>query len=397
MHMNTYDVIVLGGGAAGLMCAAEAATRGRKVLVFEQGQKPGPKILVSGGGRCNFTNIYAKPSNYYSSNPDFVNEALSGFKPKNFITLVKERRISYHEKKDGQLFCDKSAKEIIDLLVTRAETSGVNLLLNQKVQQVTHQNRVFTIHVDNETYQSSQLVVATGGLSWPQLGATDLGFQIANQFGLKVIEPAPALVGLLFPSQEMIRFKDLAGIHLRVRVSCGSWEMEEDIMITHKGLSGPVILNTSLVWKPGQEIVINWVPEFTVESTYRQLKKDKTAGGRGEFRVWLSERIPRRLAERIAWNAEARGSWAKLSDERLLALATDIHAYRFIPADTFGYRMAEVMKGGVDTREFSPKTMECLKVPGLFFIGEVLDVTGQLGGFNFQWAWSSGWAAGQAL
>src|SRR5665213_1189510 len=397
MPMNTYDVIILGGGAAGLMCAAEAATRVRKILVLEKSQRPSPKIRVSGGGRCNFTNIYAKPSNYISSNPDFVNEALGGFKPKNFIALVKEHRISYHEKKDGQLFCDKSAEEIIDLLVTRAETSGAKLLLNQKIQRVTHQNAIFTVQVESETYQSSRLVVATGGLSWPQLSATDLGFQIANQFRLKVIEPSPALVGLLFPPQEMIRFKDLAGIHLRVGVSCGSWEMEEDIMITHKGLSGPVILNASLVWRPGQEILINWVPELTVESTYLQLQKDKAAGGRGEFRVWFSERIPHRLAERIAWNAEARGSWAELSDERLLALATAIHAYRFVPADTFGYRMAEVMKGGVDTREFSPKTMECLKVPGLFFIGEILDVTGQLGGFNFQWAWSSGWAAGQAL
>jgi predicted Rossmann fold flavoprotein len=396
MPMNN-DVIVLGGGAAGLMCAAEAASRGRKVLVLEQGHRPGPKILVSGGGRCNFTNIYAKPSNYYSSNPGFVNEALASFKPKTFIALVKERRVAYHEKKDGQLFCDKSAKDIIDLLVARAETNGAKLLLNQKVQQITRQNGMFTVQVDNETYQSSRLVVATGGLSWPQLGATDLGFQIAKQFGLKIIEPSPALVGLLFPPQEMNRFNDLAGIHLRVGVSCENRKMEEDIMITHKGLSGPVILNASLVWKPGLEIVINWVPELTVESTYRQLKKDKATGGRGEFRVWFSERIPRRLADRIAWNAEARGPWPKLSDERLLALATDIHAYRFVPADTFGYRMAEVMKGGVDTREFSPKTMECLNIPGLFFIGEILDVTGQLGGFNFQWAWSSGWAAGQAL
>jgi predicted Rossmann fold flavoprotein len=397
MPMNSYDVIVLGGGAAGLMCAAEAAVRGRKVLILEQGHRPGPKILVSGGGRCNFTNIYAKPSNYYSSNPGFVNEALSAFKPKNFITLVKERRISYHEKKAGQLFCDKSAKEIIDLLVNRVETSGAKLLLNQKVQQVTYENDVFTVKVENETYHAKRLVVATGGLSWPQLGATDLGFQVAKQFKLKIIEPAPALVGLNFQPGEIDRFKDLAGIHLQVGISCGKWNMVEDIMITHKGLSGPVILNASLVWEPGQEIIINWVPELTVELTYRQLKKDKAAGGRGEFRVWFSERIPRRLAERIAWNAEARGSWAELSDKRLLALATDIHAYRFIPADTFGYRMAEVMKGGVDTREFSPKTMECLKVPGLFFIGEILDVTGQLGGFNFQWAWSSGWACGRAV
>jgi predicted Rossmann fold flavoprotein len=395
--MNSYDVIILGGGAAGLMCAAEAAARGRKVLVLEQGRRPGPKILVSGGGRCNFTNIYTKPSNYYTANPGFVNEALNGFKPKNFIALVKECRIPYHEKKDGQLFCDKSAKEIIDLLVTRAETNGAKLLLDQKVQQVSRMDKIFNVLVENVTYQTTCLVVATGGLSWPQLGATDLGFQIARQFGLKIIEPSPALVGLHFRPREMGRFKDLAGIHLRVGVSCGDWNMEEDIMITHKGLSGPVVLNVSLVWEPGQEIVINWVPELTVKSTFQQLKKDKTAGGRGQFRVWLSERIPRRLAERIAWNAEARGSWAELSDEQLLALATEIHSYRFIPADTFGYRMAEVMKGGVDTREFSPKTMECLKVPGLFFIGEILDVTGQLGGFNFQWAWSSGFACGRAV
>jgi predicted Rossmann fold flavoprotein len=395
--MNTYDVIVLGGGAAGLFCAFEAATRGRKVLVLEQGHRPGPKILVSGGGRCNFTNLYAKPSNYYCSNPDFVNNALSQFKPKHFIALVKDRRIPYHEKKDGQLFCDKSAKDIIDLLVHRTEASGAKLLLNQKIQNVAHSNGLFTVQVKDQAYQASRLVIATGGLSWPQLGASDLGFKIAQQFGLKIIEPSPALVGLAFPEKEMIRFKDLAGIHLRVGVSCGDWKMEEDIMITHKGLSGPVILNASLVWEPGHEIVVNWVPELTVEETFQQLKKDKSSGGRGEFRVWFSERIPRRLAERIAWNAEARGPWAELSNERLLALAKDIHAYSFIPTETFGYRQAEVMKGGVDTKEFSSQTMECLKVPGLFFIGEILDVTGQLGGFNFQWAWSSAWAAGQVV
>jgi hypothetical protein len=229
------------------------------------------------------------------------------------------------------------------------------------------------------------------------LGASDLGLKLARQFDLKIIEPSPALAGLLFPEREMERFKDLAGVHLRVGVSCGKWKMVEDIMITHKGLSGPVMLNASLYWKPEQEIEVNWVPEFNVESTYEKLKKDKAAGGRGQFRVWLSERLPRRLAERIAWNAGARGAWSALSDERLLALARDIHAYRFVPADTFGYRMAEVMRGGVDTREISRETMEVKKVPGLYFIGEVLDVTGQLGGFNFQWAWASGWAAGQAV
>jgi predicted Rossmann fold flavoprotein len=395
--MNTYDVLVLGGGAAGLLCASEAAARGRKVLVLEQSKKPAPKILVSGGGRCNFTNIYAKPSNYVSSNPGFVDDALSRFKPKHFIALVKERRIAYHEKKDGQLFCDTSAKEITELLVAKTEAAGAKLLLNQKVEKVGHADGVFTVQTSDATYSASRLVVATGGLSWPQLGASDLGLKIAEQFGLRIVEPAPALAGLNFPPREQERFKDLAGIHLRVGVSCGNWKMEEDIMITHTGLSGPVILNVSLVWEPGKEIVVNWVPENTVEQTFEQLKRDKAAGGRGKFRVWFSERIPKRLAERIAWNAEARGPWAELPDERLLALARDIHAYRFVPQDTFGYRMAEVMKGGVDTREFSSSTMECLKVPGLFYIGEVLDVTGQLGGFNFQWAWASGFVAGQVV
>ncbi len=395
--MKPYDVIILGGGAAGLMCAHEAALRGRKVLVLEQNPKPAPKILVSGGGRCNFTNLHAAPSNYVSTNPAFVQAALSRFTPKDFIALVQARSIPFHEKKDGQLFCDKSAKDIIELLVSRAEDRGVEILLGQKVGEVAHSEGGFSVHSNGETFAAPRLVVATGGLSWPQLGASDLGFKIARQFGLKVIEPAPALVGLAFPEKEMARFKDLAGVHLRVGVSCGDWNLVEDLMITHKGLSGPVMLNASLYWKPGREITVNWVPELTVESTYKQLKKDKTEGGRGKFRVWLSERIPRRLAERIAWNAEARGPWAALTDERLMALARDIHAYRFVPADTFGYRMAEVMRGGVDTREISRETMEVRKVPGLFFIGEVLDVTGQLGGFNFQWAWASGFVAGQAV
>ncbi len=393
--MKSYDVVILGGGAAGLMCASEAAGRGRKVLVLEQSPKPAPKILVSGGGRCNFTNLQAAPANYVTANPSFVQTALSRFTPKDFVALVQARSIPYHEKKDGQLFCDKSAKDIIELLVSRAKGRGVEMLLEQKVGDVAFSDGAFTVQAPGGAYRAPRLVVATGGLSWPQLGASDLGFKIAGQFGLEVVEPSPALVGLAFPEREMARFKDLAGIHLRVGVACGEWRLVEDLMITHKGLSGPVMLNASLYWKPGREIAVNWVPEFTVESTFNQLKEDRAAGGRGKFRVWFSQRIPRRLAERIAWNAEARGPWAALSDERLMALARDIHDYRFVPAGTFGYRMAEVMRGGVDTREISRETMEAKKVPGLFFIGEVLDVTGQLGGCNFQWAWASGYAAGQ--
>ena len=391
------DVLILGGGAAGLLCGAEAAGRGKKVLILEQAPKPAPKILVSGGGRCNFTNERAKPLDYVTTNPAFVPHVLNRYRPKDFIALVQAAGIPFHEKKDGQLFCDKSAKDIIHLLVDRAQERGAELKLDQKVESLSQEDGLFTVKTQTSTFKALRVVVATGGLSWPQLGASDLGLRIARQFGLKVIEPSPALVGLTFDEAAMEQFKDLAGIHLRVAASCGTWKMEEDIMITHKGLSGPVMLNASLHWKPGQEIVINWVPELTVEKTLAKLKKDQAAGGRGEFRIWLSERIPRRLAERLAYHAGARGAWKNLPETTLKTLAQTLHAYRFTPADTFGYRMAEVTKGGVDTRELERTTLECRKVPGLFFIGEVLDVTGKLGGFNFQWAWASGFVAGQAV
>ena len=251
--------------------------------------------------------------------------ALSKFTPKDFIALVEGRSIPYHEKKDGQLFCDKSAKAILDLLLARAQERGVRLLKEQKTQEVSLSDGIFTVKTQDAAYNAPRLVVATGGLSWPQLGATDLGFKIAQQFGLKVIDPSPALVGLTFPEREMARFEGLSGVHLRVGVSCGDWSLVEDLMITHKGLSGPVILNASLFWQPGKEITVNWVPELTVDSTYQQLLKDKKAVGRGKFRVWLSERIPRRLAERLAYHAGARGAWAKLPDETLRALAEDLH------------------------------------------------------------------------
>jgi hypothetical protein len=395
--VSDYDVIILGAGAAGLMCASEAAGRGRKVLVLEKGARPAPKILVSGGGRCNFTNIHAKAKDYVTTNPAFVPYALSKFTSKDFLALVKAKAIPYHEKKDGQLFCDKSSKNILDMMVARAEEKGANILKGQDTQEVSQTDGLFTVKTQDAAYSAPRLVVATGGLSWPQLGASDLGYKLAQQFGLKVIEPAPALVGLTFPADVLLRFEGLSGIHLRVGVSCGKWNMVEDLMITHEGLSGPVILNASLIWRPGQEIVVNWLPDGTVDTTLERLKKDKAKGGRGEFRDWLSEQIPRRLADRLAYHAGARGSWPQLSDESLKQLAEHLHAYRFVPADTFGYKRAEVTKGGVDTRELSRDTMECRKIPGLYFIGEVMDVTGKLGGYNFQWAWSTGWTAGQSV
>jgi len=395
--MNPYDVLILGAGASGLMCASEAASRGRKVLLLDHEPKPGRKILASGGGRCNFTNLHSSPDRYVGENPDFVKAAFARFKPKDFVKRVQSRRIPFHEKTDGQLFCDRGSRDILHMLMEDAQDTGVTMELGRKVETVEREGETFKVVTDRGTVSVPKLVVATGGLSWPVLGATDLGYRLARQFGLNVVEPSPALVGFVFPEREKIRFKGLEGIHLRIKVSCGDWNLEDDVMITHRGLSGPVILNASLRWQPGQEVFINWVPEYTVGETLQQLKLDKAAGGRGEFRTWLSQRIPKRLAERLAWHAEARGSWAALSEDVLLALAKDLHAYHFIPAGTFGYKEAEVTRGGVDTRDLWPKTLEAKKVPGLFFIGEVLDVTGELGGFNLQWAWASGWAVGQAV
>jgi hypothetical protein len=255
----------------------------------------------------------------------------------------------------------------------------------------------FAVDTSSGEFTAPKLVVATGGMSYPTLGVSDLGLRIARHFDLKVIETFPALVGFAFPGKEQARFEGLAGVHLEAAVSCGGREWMDGLLITHKGISGPAVLNASLDWEPGSEIAINWVPEVSLEDTFKQLKVDKAAGGRGKYRTWFSHRLPRRLADRIAWNAEARGSWAALSEQKLLALAKDIHEYRFIPSGTFGYKQAEVMRGGVDTRELSRETMECRKRPGLFFTGEVMDVTGRLGGFNLQWAWSSGYAAGQAV
>jgi predicted Rossmann fold flavoprotein len=397
MRMKPNDVLILGAGASGLMCASEAAARGRKVLVLDHAAKPGRKILASGGGRCNFTNLHAKASHYVTSNPDFVRSAISRFTSKDFIALVQANQIPFHEKIDGQMFCDRSAGDILKLLLTRAQEGAAQIMNEVKVKDVAFADGVFKVVTGAVAFSAPRLVVATGGLSWPKLGASDLGLKIARQFGLKVIEPSPALVGLAFDDKEKKRFEGLAGIHLRVGLSCGEWKSMDDLMIRHGGLSGPVILNASLAWEPGREIIINWVPEENIEATFRQLKLDKVAGGRGKVRTGLEKRIPRRLADRIAWHAQARGAWRELSDERLLALAKAIHADRIVPSGTFGWGEAEVMRGGVDTKELSSKTMESRKVPGLYFTGEVMDVTGQVGGYNLQWAWSSGWAAGQAV
>ncbi|MFI5355551.1 MAG: NAD(P)/FAD-dependent oxidoreductase, partial [Desulfobaccales bacterium] len=321
----------------------------------------------------------------------------SRFTQKDFIKRVQAAGIPYHEKTQGQLFCDHKSSDILNLLLGAVEKNGAKIECLTQVLGVQKDGRDYVVTTDRETYRAPSLVVATGGLSWPTLGATDLGYRLAQQFGLTVLPTSPALVGFIFPEQEQERFKDLAGVHLKVGLECGAFKSTDDLMITHVGLSGPVILNATLDWEPGTPIVINWVTASTVEKTFQQLLEDKKAGGKGKIKDWLREAIPRRLADRLAYNAGARGNWTALPQDVLRKLAQDLHSYRFTPADTVGYKQAEVTRGGVDTRELSRETMESTKNPGLFLIGEVMDVTGQLGGFNFQWAWASAYCAGQAV
>jgi len=395
--MTSCDVLILGAGASGLMCAATAAERKKKVVVLDHTTLPARKVLASGGGRCNFTNLDTHLSHYVTANPHFVREALKRYAPKDFIHLLKRRGIQFREKKDGQLFCETGAKKIVQMLVERAIEGGVDLRNGVVLQDVAFAEGRFTVTTDGEAFEALRLVVATGGLSYPALGASDLGYRLAGQFGHEVVPPSPGLVGLTFNEKDQERFKGLEGIHLRVGLSVRGRELEDDLMLTHTGLSGPVILDASLIWDPGERLVINWVPGHGVETTYEQLMKDKKKGGKGIVKPWFLEAVPKRLAERLAWHAGARGNWTALSEDVLWALANAIHADSLVPAETAGYDKAEVTRGGVDTHQINPTTMESRKRPGLFFAGEVLDVTGRLGGFNLQWAWTSGFIAGQSV
>jgi hypothetical protein len=386
---NSFDVIVLGGGAAGLMCAIEAGRRGRRVAVLERAERIGKKILISGGGRCNFTNLHCRPENFISANPHFAKSALARYTPADFIALVEKHGIAYHEKTLGQLFCDGAAQQIVTMLEAECRAVGVRIQTNMNVEQVSRENS-FLLRATHDEFRTESLVVATGGLSIPKMGATAFGYDLARQFGLKIVEPRPALVPLTLNKDDAAHFCDLAGVSAEVIASIGARSFREKMLITHRGLSGPAILQISSYWKPGQSVSLDLAPEQELTVAMRDPKARRDlASAKASFRAAL----PNRFAERWLDVYPPQG-W---SNHALDELERRAHNWQVVPAGTEGYAKAEVTAGGVDTNELSARTMESLDVPGLYFIGEVVDVTGHLGGFNFQWAWASGFSAGQAV
>jgi predicted Rossmann fold flavoprotein len=388
LKSETYDALVVGAGAAGLLCAIEAGKRGKRVAVLEAAERAGKKILISGGGRCNFTNLYCRPENFISANPHFAKSALARYTPQDFIALVEKHGIAYHEKTLGQLFCDRSANQITGMLEAECRGAGVKIFLGRKIQGVRRSDR-FIVATDSEELQAPSLVIATGGLSIPKMGATAWGYDAAKQFGLRISKTNPGLVPLLLNSKDRGDYCDLAGVSAEVTVASNGASFRESMLITHRGLSGPAILQASSYWKAGAAIRIDLAPDKDVLRSVRKSPVRNIA----QVRSALSEVLPKRLATR--WlELRERTPW---SNSSLEDLERELHEWNLLPSGTAGYEKAEVTTGGVDTDELSSKTMESKKVKGLFFIGEVVDVTGHLGGFNFQWAWASGAAAGRTL
>ncbi|HXB52586.1 MAG TPA: NAD(P)/FAD-dependent oxidoreductase [Rhizomicrobium sp.] len=389
-----WDVVVIGAGAAGMMCAGIAGQRGRKVLVLEAAKAPGEKIRISGGGRCNFTNLYASPAQFLSANPHFCISALSRYTQQDFIALVARHRIGWHEKALGQLFCDGSAGQIVNMLLDEMRRGGVELRLKVQVQYVEKTGDGFTVQLaSGDVLECGALVVATGGKSIPKMGATDFGYRLAEQFGVPVTDTRPGLVPLTFDGELRERLTPLAGVAAPARVSCGKTRFDEALLFTHRGLSGPAILQISSYWREGADIAINLLPGSNAMEALRAARQQS---GKQSASTVLAGLLPRRLAKAIA-EPDYDGALGGLSDAKLEALATQINDWRIVPAGTEGYRTAEVTLGGIDTHALDSKTMQARAVPGLYFIGEVVDVTGWLGGYNFQWAWSSGWCAGMAV
>ena len=392
-NVQEWDVIVVGAGAAGLFCAITAAKRGRRVLVVDNGKRIGRKILMSGGGRCNFTNIYASPANYLSANPHFCKSALSRYTQWDFIALVAQYQIPYHEKTLGQLFCDESAKDIVDMLQQECNKAGVHIALSQEISAVEHQEGRYLLTTATHQMSCQSLVVASGGLSLPNLGATAFGFQLAEQFGINVLPVRAALVPLTWQPADKTVFAEISGVSLPVTAEANDVVFAEDMLFTHRGLSGPAILQISSFWQPGDELKVNLLPG---QSLLDLLTEQQQKHPDQELKTALARLLPKRLVETLlAQQLFTNQPLKALNLKSMQKIADSLQQYVFKPNGTEGYRTAEVTLGGVDTHELSSKTMEARKQPGLYFIGVVVDVTGWLGGYNFQWAWSSGWVAGQ--
>lgn len=392
--MNNYDVIILGGGAAGLMCAIAAGNRGRRVVVLEGSNKIGKKILMSGGGRCNFTNLQCEPSRFISANPSFCISALSRYTPRDFIALIEKHGIAYHEKTLGQLFCNHSSKDILIMLETECAKLGVRILTHCDITAVSH-GRHYKVTSDKGEFVAESLVLATGGLSIPKMGASDFGYRLAKQFGLKVRNTRAGLVPFTFSGSMLEVARRLSGISLRASISIADMTFVENVLFTHRGLSGPAALQASSYWTRGNDIRLNLLPDHDAESLLLQAKSTQP---KALLRTILSVLMPRALVlelQQLLWQPSLEQPLADLSDDVLRQLAAQLHGWVLRPAGTEGYRTAEVTLGGIDTDELSSKTMESKQQPGLYCIGEVVDVTGHLGGFNFQWAWASAQAAGQ--
>jgi len=387
-----FNVIIVGAGAAGMMSAIEAGKRGRKVLLVDHAKKIGEKIRISGGGRCNFTNIHTHPSKFISNNPKFVISALKQYTQNNFIDLIKKHNIKFHEKKLGQLFCDESAQQIIDMLLLECEMANVVLKKGTTIDDIDKQDDKYFIIVGDDKYFCESLIIATGGLSIPKIGASKFGYDVAQKFNLKVIETLPALVPLTFSEKILVICKELTGLSVEAVVSFKKTFFEEGMLFTHRGLSGPSVLQISSYWKLGDDIKVNLSPKLDVD---KFLNDRKISNPKQDISIIVSEILPKRLAHIICNENNVNGNICELSNKVLTSLSNSINAWAINPTGTEGYRTAEVTLGGIDTEEISSKTMMSNKHPGLFFIGEVVDVTGHLGGYNFQWAWSSGYVAGR--
>ncbi len=390
--MNNYDVVIIGAGAAGLMCSIEAGKRGRKTLLLDHNKTPGEKIRISGGGRCNFTNLHTSPNNFISQNPSFCISALKRYSQHDFLKLIKKHNISFHEKTLGQLFCDNSAQQIIDMLCLESRNAGVDFSFSTKVTGVNKSDSYYTITTSEKVYNCSSLVISTGGLSIPKIGATSFGYDIAKQFSLNIIEQKAALVPLTFSQNYLDELSSLAGVSLDVIASYNNQKFKEAMLFTHRGISGPAILQISSYWQPNNRLYINLIPQI---DAFTYLKQYRQNNPKQELQTALASILPKKLASYFTNKENISSTLANMNNQLLIKLSNTLNNWSIIPNGTEGYRTAEVTLGGVDTNELSSKTFESNKIKGLYFIGEVIDVTGHLGGYNFQWAWSSGFAAGQ--